>query len=270
MTSKAISEFKGLQIRAIEASYLERYSELLSQSFKNFRPTKSYLNWLYFENPRGNVIGYDAFDGEILVAHYACVPIKIQGYESNSLLSLNTATLPSYQGRGIFGELASQTFRDAYPKFANVIGVANAKSKGGFIKHLGFEKLGTLELRLGNLKREFHGSRIYSKKDLEWRSECPGRPLSVKSIGNGLQLISVKPFKFAPKIQAIVYESEPVNFGKHRIRLGITLDWNKEVNPKFRLPKRFKPSPLELIFKPLREPDPTLISSFSFPDFDAF
>jgi hypothetical protein len=45
---------------------------------------------------------------------------------------------------------------------------------------------------------------------------------------------------------------------------------NGGANPVFKLPKRFKPSPLVLIFKPLLEGDSNLLTSFSFPDFDAF
>ena len=270
MSGEMSSEFKGLQIRPIGDSALSHYSELLSKSFQDFNPTISYLNWLYFENPRGSVCGFDAFDGNSLVAHYACIPIKIEGYRSNSLLSLNTATQPGYQGRGLFKVLATKTFEAASSTFANVIGVANSKSVGGFVKHLGFSALGNLELRIGQLSRQSEGSRIYSKEELKWRAQCPGRPLKVVSLGSNLNLLSTKPFSFAPSLRSLVFE-ESISFGTvQQKKIGMTLDWRRGANPVLKLPRKFKPSPLVLIFKPLIEPDSTVLSSFSFPDFDAF
>jgi GNAT superfamily N-acetyltransferase len=263
-------EFKGLQIREIRFSSLSTYSELLSSSYPNFEPSTSYLEWLYVKNPRGPAIGFDAFDGAKLVAHYVCIPIKVDGYRLNSLLSLNTATHPSYQGRGLFTALANQTFEKASSNFANVIGVANSSSVKGFIKHLGFESLGNLELRFGQLDRQKEGSKIYSKEDLIWRSHCPGRPLHTLSLKSGASLISIKPHRFGPKLQSIVHDENSMADSDQRLRLGFTVDWRKEVNPRIKLPKSLKPSPLELIFKPLLEPDPRRLTSFSFPDFDAF
>lgn len=263
-------EFKGLQLRPIRDFALADYSELLASSYQNFRPSVSYLHWLYFENPRGPVCGYDAFDGDKLVAHYACIPIKVEGYTSNSLLSLNTATHPDYRGRGLFKELASKTFEVHSSRFANVVGVANSKSVGGFVKHLGFQEIGNLELRMGRLSREISGSRSYSTEELNWRSKCPGRQLKVVPLGSSSNLITVKPFRFAPSLKAVVFEVG-ANSNTSRInKVGMTLDWRRGINPLLKLPKRFKPSPLVLIFKPLLEADSQMLTSFSFPDFDAF
>jgi hypothetical protein len=264
------SEFNGLTILPIRQSAISEYCELLSKSFRGFTPTVAYLNWLYFENPRGLVFGYDAYDGDKLVAHYACIPIKVNAYTHNSLLSLNTATHPDYRGRGLFRALANKTFDSASSTFANVIGVANSKSVSGFTKHLGFSSIGNLDLRIGRLSREVAGSRIFSKEDLDWRSNCPGRPLSVAPLGPGSNLVATRRFKFTTSLKAIVFgEDMPVTYQSHR-KIGITLDWRKGSDPALKLPKRLKPSPLVLIFKPLLEPDSTLLTSFSFPDFDAF
>jgi hypothetical protein len=50
----------------------------------------------------------------------------------------------------------------------------------------------------------------------------------------------------------------------------MTLDWRRGVKPIVKLPVFMKPSPLELIYKPLLEIDSSKFSSFSFPDFDAY
>ena len=269
MSNQTNSEYMGLQILPIRDSSLPDYSELLSKSFKDFSPSVAYLNWLYFQNPRGSVLGYDAYDGDVLVAHYACIPIKIEGYRFDSLLSLNTSTHPDYQGRGLFKVLASKTFEASSSTFANVVGVANSKSVNGFVKHLGFSVIGNLELRIGQLSRQVNGSRSYSKEELNWRVECPGRPLKAVPFGSS-NLLSAKPFKFAPSLKSIVFQEGIGDANPQLNAFGITLDWRRGVIPKLKLPKRLKPSPLVLIFKPLLEPDSTLLKSFSFPDFDAF
>jgi hypothetical protein len=263
-------DYQGLQLREVSRSSLADYAELLSSSFAGFQPSVEYLNWLYFENPRGQVRGFDAFDGERLVAHYACIPIKINGFKHDSLLSLNTATHPNYQGRGLFSVLATKTFESVSTTHANVIGVANAKSIGGFIKYLGFEILGNLELRVGKLARGVEGSRVYTKEELKWRASCPGRTLAISDLGENSALISVRAKKLVPKLRAIIttlplHQEVAIN-----AKMSLTLDWRKGTNPKVKLPKFLKPSPLVLIFKPLLEGDSEILSSFSFPDFDAF
>jgi len=270
MNSETNIEYKNFQIIPIQRSSLAAYSELLSSSFPSFKPTVSYLNWLYFDNPRGSARGYDAYDGDALVAHYACIPIKIQGYQFDSLLSLNTATHPAYQGRGLFKVLALNTFEAASDTFSNVIGVANSKSIGGFVRHLGFEAIGNLELRLGNLSRQYGGSRIYSKEDLDWRIKCPGRPLKIVSLKSGSSLLSTKPLRLAPNLKAVVFGEDSLTDTSNLNKFGVTLDWRRGSKPFLKLPKRFKPSPLVLIYKPLAEIDSTILSSLSFPDFDAF
>ena len=263
-------DYQGLQLREVSRSSIRDYAELLSSSFVGFQPTVEYLDWLYFENPRGKVKGFDAFNGDKLVAHYACIPIKIYGYNHDSLLSLNTATHPNYQGRGLFSTLAAKTFESVSSSHANVIGVANAKSIGGFIKYLGFEVLGNLELRLGPLARNVDGSRVYSKDELIWRVSCPGRTLTVSNLGMNSSLISVRAKKLVPKLKAIVTEFPLCDNVNIKSGLGLTLDWRRGINPVIKLPKFLKPSPLVLIFKPLLEGKSEILSSFSFPDFDAY
>lgn len=270
MSDELSIDYQGLTIRPVRHSELLDYSILLSRSFKNFRPSVAYLDWLYFGNPRGSVMGYDAYHGEVLVAHYACIPIKINSFTQNSLLSLNTATHPDYQGRGLFSFLANKTFQSAEARFANVIGVANSKSVGGFIKHLGFEAIGNLDLRIGRLSRLDMGSRVFSDEDLEWRSTCPSRPLSITPLGSGSNLVVAKPFRLAPSVKAIVFKDGIPATNSHPNMIGVTLDWRRDINPLLKLPKHLKPSPLVLIFKPLLESDSGLLTSFSFPDFDAF
>lgn len=263
-------EFKGLQIKEISRSSILEYTDLLSRSFTEFKPAEDYLHWLYFQNPRGDVRGFDAFDGDKLVGHYACIPIKIEGYIGDSLLSLNTATHPDYQGRGLFSALASKTFDSVSTTHANVIGVANAKSVGGFVKHLGFEKIGNLDLRFGLLERPAEGKRIYSREELEWRVTCPRRKLRVSEIQSACYLVSTRIKRYLPPLKAIVSVTPNQRGAAAPSCFGMTLDWRRGLDPLFKLPQFLKPSPLALIYKPLLESDSTKLKSFSFPDFDAY
>ena len=63
-----MSDFKGLEIIEVRQASVTDYANLLARSFNGFKPSVEYLNWLYFENPRGEVKGFDAFDGEKLVS----------------------------------------------------------------------------------------------------------------------------------------------------------------------------------------------------------
>jgi hypothetical protein len=263
-------EFKGLQLKEASRASIGDYASLLSQSFVGFKPSVAYLNWLYFENPKGDVKGFDAFDGTKLVGHYACIPIKINGYKSDSLLSLNTATHPDYQGRGLFSALASKTFDSVSTTYANVIGVANAKSIGGFVKHLGFEKIGNLDLRFGSLDRPADGGRCYSREELEWRISCPGRRLELSEMGQSNYLVSTRIRRYLPALRAVVPVTPYQGGRAASSSLGMTLDWRRGVEPLLKLPEFLKPSPLALIYKPLLESDSIKLKSFSFPDFDAY
>jgi hypothetical protein len=270
MTVDLIRHFEGLRIQESQQSHLSNYADLLGHTFQKFKPTVEYLNWLYFKNPRGPLVGFDAFDGEKLVGHYACIPTKFQGFKRNSLLSLNTATHPEYQGRGIFQILASNTYASAEKDFANVVGVANNNSLGGFVRKLGFQKIGNLELRFGFLNRQFEGSRVFTDDDLNWRTSCPERPMKIRKIKPGLNVASVKVSAYLPSLQSFIFQTGATPGERQFPKLGMTLDWRRDYTPIIKLPNKFKPSPLALIFKPLQETDATRISSFAFPDFDAY
>jgi GNAT superfamily N-acetyltransferase len=148
----------SLDIRPIQAVDIPAIARLmLSVHGKKTRLNEAYLTWQYVDNPDGEVIGYNAWDGAVLVAHYACMPVTFTnaGAEASSsvahrwLWSLNTATHPDYRGQGLFSLLAKQTYDWGLDKgFSAVIGLANAQSAGGFEKKLGFSTLGRLSVYL--------------------------------------------------------------------------------------------------------------------------
>ena len=139
---------------------LELYSKLLSEVFTDTKKfTLDFLDWQYFKNPVGDVVGFDAFYNNELVAHYVTIPVvyKFNDKTLNGLLSLNTATKAEHQGKGLFTKLASDTYDLAKEKgYKFIIGVANQNSTHGFIKKLGFDLVGKLDVKiyLGTIKQK--------------------------------------------------------------------------------------------------------------------
>ena len=264
------ASLNDLKFAPVSESRILDYVELLNLSLPKTTFTVEYLKWLYFDNPNGVAFGRDALEGDKLVAHYVCIPIKISGLKKKSLLSLNTATHPNFRGMGLFPILAEETFGMARGKFSSVVGVANARSVKVFTEKLGFELLGNLDLRFGRLSRPKIGSRIYDARELAWRSQSPGRDLSINVSSRGYTLATTKPYRFVPKLWALVHQGNSSTMQFNKLLLGLTLDWRKGKNPKLKLPDCLKPSPLHLIYRSLEDSIGESLTSWSFPDFDAF
>ena len=104
------------------------------------------------KNPMGNVISFNAFCGEELVAHYACIPYKmeIEGRIAVGLLDMATVTHPNHRGKGLFKRLAQTTYDYAKVNgYEFVIGVANANSFPGYMKYFPFTFVGQLDVKFG-------------------------------------------------------------------------------------------------------------------------
>jgi hypothetical protein len=259
-----------MEIRAISPENLINQEALLRLCFPNSNLNMAYLNWLYFTNPLGNVVGFDAMDGNTLAAHYACIPTQIDG--KLGLLSLNTATHPDYRSKGLYQKLAKQTFEYWSTEFDFVVGVANDKSAAAFVNRLGFTELGRLNLRYGDLQRPSSGIRTWTKVDLDWRTKSPRQGLEKRVLDNGMIELSMRPKNFLFKIKSLVkvLESEiRQTTDEHVNRRGLTVDWIKDSTPRLYLPEKLKPSPLVMIYKSMKS-DNLEINSWSFPDFDAF
>src|SRR5688572_23378942 len=73
--------------------------------------TERFLQWQYRSNPDGPIVGFSAWRGEELAAHYVVQPLAaaVDGRPERGVLSLNTATHPDHQGRRLFTTLAART-----------------------------------------------------------------------------------------------------------------------------------------------------------------
>ena len=86
---------------------------------------------------------------------------------------------------------------------------------------------------------------------------------------NGSVKISARVSKLV-KLDAVIAGLNPSKRLRQKYKFGLTLDWRQGRKPFLFLPKRFKPSPLALIYKSLDGTPPSVLTSWSFPDFDAF
>lgn len=167
-------------------SELNEVSGLFKTSFGNDSLNLRTLRWQYVNNPLGQAVGFNAYHGATLAAHYVAIPtqLKFGGRIVNGILSINTATHPEHQGKGLFTRLAERTYELAVSrghKFC--VGVANQNSFPGFVRKLGFVDLGALESRLilakGSLvTRPLDALDLEGYHDAEvlnWRLSRPGR-----------------------------------------------------------------------------------------------
>ena len=274
-------------------NFLTVYASLFSICFpRSKKYNVEYLRWLYCENPDGPAVGFDAWDGEKLAAHYVCIPGQAVagGHATKVLLSLNTATHPSYQGRGLFTKLAEMTYlAGATNDFDCVYGIANANSTPGFIRKLGFQLVSPLEARVGvgglHIDFEFSGrncqfERIWSPESLDWRCSNPGNKIFVRTHGSKVQFHAQVLGKFLSAYTE--YASEKVvDIGGFRwncppparLFLGLIPLGACKFRHYWNIPERLRPSPLNYIYRSLSSRVSLLERgrvSLSFLDFDAY
>jgi len=285
---------EGLDIRPAGTSpaQLQAYSGLLNASFGSERFNPAALAWRYRDNPAGQVVGADAWDGERLAAHYVTCPVEaqIEGAVVKGLLSLNTATHPDYQGRGLFTTLAEAAYAaGAAAGFRFVIGVANANSTPGFLKRLAFQDAGRLQAGvLATLPRRFSEAAVqyqgaWRPELLAWRLANPDGRYTVARRG---ALLAVWARTHLPFVQCAAFlpgETAEADLGPGCGRgapLAASLFLGLE--PRVALgrqgfvaiPDRFRPSPLNLIWRALDASVPQALNpgavALNFLDFDPY
>lgn len=251
-------------VPSLERASIDDYVRLFNASYGgDDKLNARYLAWQYLENPHGKVIGTDAYLGDELAAHYAIIPRRYQlGAQAfSAALSVNTATHPSHQGKGLFTRLASATYAAAAERGVQfVVGVANAQSVGGFTRKLGFEEVGQVRLHLstqglipapGSLGVET------SPEWLAWRLANPSRAYERLLHGDGTATVRtwVKhvPFNIgrldAPSAAAAM-SVQALRRGS-RLVPGLTPYFGAQPCGWPRLPLRAQPSPWHVIWRSL-------------------
>jgi len=273
---------KGIEICAELLSLVYSRSDQASE--------EKYLNWEYNLNPIGKAVGYNAWSNNQLAAHYVTQPIimLINGKEARGLLSINTATHPEHQRKKLFTTLADATYQRAKNLgYSFVIGVANANSTHGFVRKLEFELISPLTAKIGIGRINYQSTRnlntcerLWSRESLEWRLRDPLKKYSIRKLNNKY-IIETSTGKLGIRARLGIFDKSLLPDAKYlnqniftpfKLYLGIdnSIDWTK--SRYYNIPERFRPSPLNLIFKKLNEDvelDRTNIK-FQMIDFDAY
>ena len=276
-----------------DAATLSQYVSLFSACFpKSANFNVAYLDWLYNKNPDGPAVGYDAWDGDRLAAHYACVPVKVSvvGTEVMALLSLNTATHPQYHRHGLFPKLAGLTYEAAATAgFHCVFGVSNANSTSGAVRKIGFKFVQQLEARIGfgclgvdwdSVGKNTQFERIWTPKSLAWRCANPKSPVVsnttdrltqffAKAKGNFLSAYCELPIKNENKVNT----SNQKPWSPARLFIGLVPAPANRFCRYISIPQRLRPSPLNFLYLPLTQTQVPIGPGgikFSFLDFDAY
>jgi GNAT superfamily N-acetyltransferase len=264
-----------------DTNSIKLYSELLSLVFPETKKyTVNFLNWQYNLNPYGKVVGYDAFFNDELAAHYVTIPV-VYSYRSEQfkgLLSLNTATHPKHQGKKLFTQLAAKTYEYAAQQgYQFVIGVANQNSTHGFITKLGFELISPLEVNMflgksGIYPKNqdlFHSE--WNERSINWRLNNP----EAAYFENHGTVICNTHIKYIKAVLSQQPNLDIVKFDHATAPVKMTIGLNLKNKGWFNvnLPDKYKPSPLNLILKPLGDFSLGLNKSniyFELIDFDAY
>lgn len=277
-----------VRVRCDEMAYRD-YVQLFAECFPGTEKfSRDYLDWLYARNPDGQVVGFDAREDGRLAAHYVCIPARAQigSEEVRVLLSLNTATHPDYQGKGLFTKLAELTYSEgAAQGYDCVYGVANANSTPGFTRKLKFQLVGPLRacVGFGRLGIEFADAppqfrRIWSADALAWRCASPVNHVIARPSGSRTTILAPALLGGVCMAAAEIIEAAPTGvkggfISPLRLFIGLVPTAWQRPALFLDIPDRLRPSPLNLIYRSLSgrvealDPDAVF---FTFLDFDAY
>lgn len=219
--------------------------------------TYEFIKWQYKDNPNGEVVGFDAYAGDVLAAHYATIPIvmNVYGQERKGLLSLNTATHPDHRGKRLFSVLAEKTIELAKESgYEFVIGAANANSTHGFLKNLGFYLISPLDVKIGVGNYKINPAvkcRVsWSEEAYKWRSSNPSYPYYT----NGNLLFANKTTGVKAAIKSLSKNEVDITLNRcagilHPLNLYVGL--GRIGGLYVNVPKFIERSPFNLIFRDL-------------------
>lgn len=132
---------------------------LMDRAFGPSKIRARLWDWAFAQNPHTSDLYYLVADaGTRLAAQYAAIPVAMQyqGQPIRGLLSLFTATDPSFRRRGLFPTLAKALYEHAEPTCPIVFGFPNENSAPTFYKHLNWIDLRPFPLLRRTLRNSGH------------------------------------------------------------------------------------------------------------------
>jgi GNAT superfamily N-acetyltransferase len=246
---------------------LEKVTALLRRVWpKNRRFNLPFIEWLYRDNPNGGAIGYNAFCEGEAAAHYVVIPfqVEIEGELRKSALALNTAVDERHRGQSLFRKLAEMAHQRALQAGVDhIVAIANANSTPTFLRHLGFQLVTPLDVRMcltsprpSGVGIDWQWRRKWSTADLAWRLNNPGGHYWLAANADFSCVIGATKY---PGVRAVLkVESEPVLRRQIEEQLPRRAAWppllwfGKCPELRFQaaidVPAALRPSPFNLIF----------------------
>lgn len=247
-------------VNVLDRANVDDYIALFIKSYGiNNKLTAAYLHWLYEENPHGRAIGFDAYlDGE-LAAHYVTIPriYRIGNENIPGVLSVNTATHPNHQRKGLFTRLAAATYERAEQEgYHFIVGIANAQSISGFLNKLEFQHLGQIRLALWRKPPyEPNGYALLDKgKDwMSWRLSNPSAEYFLTHGGDDESIINTRRgrvvFSIGRTKNSFLPDSMSNTLREGDCRIGSLTPVNPSKGYSPFLPKLLMPSPWHIVLR---------------------
>lgn len=271
------------------AEALPEIVALLERVFPRERPWAPDLAWQYLRNPSGLARYVNAYaESGALIAHYGLLPMPPLAEPppgvAGTYLSLNVAADPAARVPGLMVATTRALYRHLQADGrVLILGVANEKSAQGFVKMLGFQSLGPLSLTVhapGTLPAVDRPRALADDApQVAWRAARPGvracadpatGSLTVRLRHHGVPLDAVLSTALPPKLVGALGLSRPAAW-LPRLYAG----FGGRVGGGLPVPARFRPSPLEYIFRVLGDNALTepvrrhlAVRRFEFLDFD--
>jgi hypothetical protein len=254
---------------------LASVSALLRRVFPKARHlTERYLAWQYAANPAGTAVGYNAWAGDALVGHMAALPMaaRIEGEQRLGMFIVNGAVDAAHRRRRLQSRISDAMFEEGVRRgYAFCLSTGNRQSTVPLLTR--FRMLRPLEARLGfgtpaRAARAFEPSfeRIWTEESLRWRVANPERRYAAQVLDGRLTLFADTGL---PGIDALLYDgpgrcAEEGGAGVRKgLRVWIGLDPALSWPASLPIPKRLRPSPLNLVYRHLSGggflPDPERI-----------
>lgn len=148
---------------------------------KNKKFTFDFIKWQYADNPLGAMVGFNAWENDKIVSHFAGLPLEMElyGKKRKGLLCINVGTKEAFRGQKLFTILGNKTTELAKESgFDFMIAVPNANSSHGFLKYFGYYLVSPLMVKLGlgtNIydSRRFSCFRVWNGEQFKWRLSNP-------------------------------------------------------------------------------------------------
>lgn len=248
-----------------------------------------YLSWMYAANPAGSLVGADAVVGDEVVGQVAALPgdYVLDGRVVRGLLAVNVAVHPRFQGRHLFKKLGLRMCEiGAAAGCEFVIGVANAAATPGWVRQMRFQLVRPLDARVGigslgidmAVAARAAFRRHWTSATIAWRMASPRNAVRCRRRTDRIACFAAAKGWALPALAELPLDTpaQPETRGLEsptRLFLGLVPRGAGGLRRYVEVPGRFRPSPLNLIYKPLGGRSGELDGGevlFTFLDFDAY